>query len=153
MSKQLNQREYDRAKTDRIIANEMLSWSMNDTKWIRLLGALSETLDQSISIHVKLVWDEQPRTMWIRDAQYQFDYYATSMEAMIGGFPRGWYDYKEIEWIAFSGTDDLLHMLKQHIDTVGVFDMESCSSALRLYAYRRDATKATNQAFDRSRGS
>jgi hypothetical protein len=26
--------------------------------------------------------------MWIRDAVYDFDFYATAMEAMIGGYPR-----------------------------------------------------------------
>jgi hypothetical protein len=153
LSKHLPQREYDRAKTDRIIANEMLSRSMSDAKWVRLLKVLTDTIDQSISIHVKLVWDDELRTMWIRDAQHESDYYATSMEAMIGGYPRGWYDYKEIEWVDFSGTDDLLRMLKQCIDTVGLFDLESCGTTLRLFAYRRGASKATNQALDRSRGS
>ena len=152
MSKQIPQREYDRAKTDRIIANEMLSRSMSDAKWVRLLNALSETIDHSISILVKLVWDHEPRTMWIRDAQYNFDYYASSMEAIIGGYPRGWYDYKEIEWVAFSGTDDLLQILKQHIDSVGMFDLEPCGSALRLYAYRRAASEATNNPMDRIGG-
>lgn len=144
MSKQLPQREYDRDKTDRIIANEMLSRSMSDSKWVRLLNALSETIDQSISIKVQLVWDPEPRTMWIRDAQYNFDYYATSMEAMVGGFPKGWYEYKEIEWITFAGTDDLLLILKELIDAVGKFDLEWTGSALRLYAYRRAVSEATN---------
>jgi len=152
LSKHLPQREDDRAKTDRIIANEMLSRSMSDAKWVRLLKVLTETIDQSISIQVKLVWDDELRTMWIRDAQHESDYYATSMEAMIGGYPRGWYDYKEIEWVDFSGTDDLLRMLKQCIDTVGLFDLESCGTTLRLFAYRRGTSKATNQALDRSRG-
>ena len=125
---------------------------MSDAKWVLLLNVLSETIDQSISIHAKLVWDDEPRTMWIHDAQYEFDYYPSSMEAMIGGYPRGWYDYKEIEWVAFSGTDDLLQMLKQSIATLGMLDLESCGSTLRLYAYRRGASKATNQALDRSRG-
>ena len=153
MSKQIPQREYDRAKTDRIIASEMLTRSMSDTKWVRLLNELSVRIDQSISIVVQLVWDYEPRTMWIRDAQYDVDYYATSMEAMIGGFPRGWYDYKEIELVVFSGADDLLLSLKQHIDTVGMFDLELTVSALRLYAYRRVASEATNNPMDRSGGS
>ena len=153
MSKQIPQREYDRAKTDRIIASEMLTRSMSDTKWVRLLNELSERIDQSISIVVQLVWDYEPRTMWIRDAQYDVDYYATSMEAMIGGFPRGWYDYKEIELVVFLGADDLLLSLKQHIDTVGMFDLELTGSALRLYAYRRVASEATNNPMDRSGGS
>ena len=152
LSKHSPQREYDRAKTDRIIANEMLSWSMSDAKWVRLLKVLTDTIDQSISIHVKLVWNDELRKMWIRDAQHESDYYATSMEAMIGGYPRGWYDYKEIEWVDFSGTDEHLRMLKQCIDTVGLFDLESCGTTLRLFAYRRNASKATNQALDRSRG-
>jgi len=67
-------REYDRAKTDRIVVNEMHSRSMSNTKWVRLLNALSEIIDPSISIMVQLVWDCEPRTMWIRDAQYNFDY-------------------------------------------------------------------------------
>jgi hypothetical protein len=151
LSKHLPQREYDRAKTDRIIANEMLGRSMSDAKWLRLLKVLTDTIDQSISIHVKLVWDDERRTIRIRDAQHKSDYYATSMEAIIGGYPRGWYDYKEIEWIDFSGTDEQLRMLKQCIDIVGLFDLESCGTTLRLFSYRRNASKAMNQALDRSR--
>ena len=132
MSKQLPQREYDRAKTDRIIAKEMVIRSMSDATWVRLLTALSENIDQSISILVKLVWDNEPRTMWIRGAQLNFDYYASAIEAMIGGFPRGWYDFNEIEWIAFSEPDDHLHTLNQQLDSVGMFDLESCGPALGL---------------------
>lgn len=126
---------------------------MSDAKWVRLLNALSEIIDQSIAIMVQLVWDHEPRTMWIRDAQYNFDYYATSMEALIGGFPRGWYDFKEIEWVSFAGTDDLLLILKEHIDAVGMFDLELSGSTLRLYAYRRTASETTNHPMDRSGGS
>lgn len=131
----------------------MLTSSMSDSKWVKLLNELSERIDQSISIMVQLVWDHELRTMWIRDAQYDVDYYATSMEAMIGGFPRGWYKYKEIELVVFSGADDLLRRLKQHIDTVGMFDVELTGSALRLYAYRRLASEATSNPMDRSVGS
>ncbi len=153
LSKHIPQREYDRAKTDRIIVNEMLSRSMSDTKWVRLLNTLSETIDPSLLISVQLVWDCEPRTMWIRDAQYNFDYYETSMEAMIGGIPSGWYDYKEIECVTFSGDDGLLLMLKEQIDAVGMFDLELSSSALRLYAYRRGASEATNNPMNPSGGS
>lgn len=133
---------------DRIIADEMLSRSMSDAKWVRLLETLSETIEHSISIEVQLVWDHKPRSMWIRDAQYNVDYYTSSMEAMIGGFPRGWYDYKEIEWVNFFGTGDLLHTLKEQIDSVGMFDLESCGSGLRLYAYRRIASDANSRQMD-----
>ncbi len=66
---------------------------MRDAKRVRLLAPLSEKIDQSISILVKLVWDHEPRKMWIRDSEYDFDYYASSVKAIIGGFPRGWYDF------------------------------------------------------------
>ncbi len=140
LSKYPPQREYDRAKTDRIIVNEMVSRSMSDAKWVRLLNALSETIDPSISITVQLVWDDEPRTMWIRDAQYNFDYYPTSMEAMVGGFPRGWYDYNEIEYVTFGATMDCCLRSKSKLTLSGCSTSNCPASALRLYAYRRGAS-------------
>ncbi len=137
LNNSLPQREYDRAKADRIIANEMTSRSMSDAKWVRMLTMLSETIDPSIAITAKLVWDSEPRSMWIHDAVYDFDFYATAMEAMIGGYPRGWYDYKEIEWIMFSGSNEVLKTLKNRLDSVGMFDVELSSTVLQLFAYRR----------------
>jgi hypothetical protein len=110
---------------------------MSDAKWVRMLTMLSETIDSSIAITAKLVWDSEPRSMWIRDAVYDFDFYATAMEAMIGGYPRGWHDYREIEWIMFSGSNEVLRTLKNRLDSVGMFDLEWSSTDLQLFAYRR----------------
>lgn len=119
----------------------MLGHSMNNAKWVRLFTHLAGLMDTSIVLLTKLVWDDQPRSMWIRDkyqdAQFESDFYCTSAEAMIGGYPRGWYSYKEIEWIDFAGSSEKIMVLKGQIESIGRFDLEITGAALRLFAYRR----------------
>jgi hypothetical protein len=62
------------------------------------------------------------------------------MEAMISGNPRGFYEYKEIEWLDFPKqinaveTQDLDH-IQQIINTLGEFRIDIDQDNLRLWAY------------------
>jgi hypothetical protein len=58
------------------------------------------------------------------------------MEAMITGTPRGWYDYKGIEWVEFPSKSQDTSAIEQTINSVGPFDLERTTQGLRLYAYR-----------------
>jgi hypothetical protein len=122
---------------DRITKQQLYSSSMNNAKWVRLLDALSPTIGENTTTTVKLVWDETIRSMQIDGKDYNFDYYDRAMEAMIGGLPKGWYSYKEIEWVCFSADAPALDSLATTIASVGQFDTERTVDTLKLYAYRR----------------
>jgi hypothetical protein len=76
---------------------------------------------------------------------YDFDYYASAMEAMVSGKPTGWYAYKEIEWLDFPGlvttkgkaasASQDLEAIKLLLINVGQFQLELKQGRLRLYAY------------------
>jgi hypothetical protein len=74
---------------------------------------------------------------------YNFDYYAHAMEAMVSGVPRGWYAYREVEWLAFpqvtsgEGVVQDLEVLQQHLEAIGQFRLVRSPESLRLYAYHR----------------
>ena len=71
---------------------------MSNAKWVKLLDALSSIKGMHCEAFVKLVWDSEPRKFRLdEELGFKFDYYESSMEAMITGYPGGWYDYKEIE--------------------------------------------------------
>lgn len=127
---------------------------MSDSKWVRLLNALTAGPDLVLECFAKLVWDEKPRSFDIPGASYGFDYYDHAVEALISGPSSGWHKYKEIEWIEFPlmaavpvdidnrklGTRQVeqdLVAIRSRITSVGRFELRDESSGLRLYAYRR----------------
>jgi hypothetical protein len=132
----MNDREYIRARADKIIASRFKTTSMNDTKWLRLLDALTAIDGLVLDCRVKLVWEDGIRHMWIDAMQRDVDYYAHSMEAMISGAPRGWYDYKEIEWIEFPAGVQDVEAIRSVIESAGRFAIERTDDVLRLYAYQ-----------------
>ena len=97
----MTDRDYERSRTDQIIAERFTTSCMSDAKWLRLLDALTATDGLVADCRAKLVWDDRIRYMQIDGMRRDFDYWPHAMEAMISGIPRGWYDYKEIEWIEF----------------------------------------------------
>ncbi|OUS27656.1 hypothetical protein A9Q99_14560 [Gammaproteobacteria bacterium 45_16_T64] len=146
-----NPLDFARAKTDRIIQgfSDLL---MNNKKWVKIITALSDS-DLVLESKVKLVWDVELRDFGIRYAGYCHDFYQSSMEAMISGYPKGFYDYKEIEWVDFpakaeilvnpdsikSGTRLVAQDIKaiyKIISDIGMFELESDDSNLRLYGYK-----------------
>ena len=121
---------------------------MSDSKWVRLITALVANAAEIKECLVKPIWDnvEPTRQLYLdENMHYDFNYYATAMEAMVSGKPRGWYTYKEIEWLDFPrvvtskrvGIIDTqsLDMIKEVIDQVGQFHIELTEENLRLYAY------------------
>ena len=132
----MTDRDYERARTDTIIAERFKTSCMNDTKWVRLLDALTANDGLVVDCRAKLVWDAEIRYMQIDGMQRDFDYWPHAMEAMISGTPRGWYDYKEIEWIEFPSAEQDLGQIRSTIESVGKFELESTDAGLRLYAYR-----------------
>ena len=131
-----NERDYERDRTDKIIATRFKSSLMSDAKWGRLLEALTDQEGLVQHCRVKLVWDDEIRFMGIDGCTRDFDFWPHSMEGMISGYPRGWYDYKEIEWIEFeSGSLDLVR-IESVIQNIGQFDLDKTDDGLRLYAYR-----------------
>jgi hypothetical protein len=74
--------------------------------------------------------------------EYRFDYYDQAMEAMVTGKPRGWYAYREIEWLEFprhltdqSGYQDLV-AIRSALAPVGQLPLVLNNISLRLEAYR-----------------
>jgi hypothetical protein len=132
----MTDRDYERARADRIIAARFKTSCMNDTKWVRLLDALTSPEALVADCRAKLVWDTEIRYMHIDGMQRDFDYWPHAMEAMISGTPRGWYDYKEIEWIEFPAAGQDVVQIRAVIESVGQFELESTDAGLRLYAYR-----------------
>ena len=133
----MTDRDYERARTDKIIAERFKTSCMSDTKWLRLLDALTAVDRLVDDCRAKLVWDDEIRYMQIDGMTRDFDYWPRAMEAMISGAPRGWYDYKELEWIEFpTDAEHDLGQIRSTIESVGQFELESTDAALRLYAYR-----------------
>lgn len=109
---------------------------MSDAKWVRLLDALTAHEGLVQECRAKLVWDDEIRDLAIDEKEFQFDYWPHAMEAMISGRPRGWYEYRELEWIRFpSGSQDLAK-IRATLDARGRFDLERSEDGLTLYAYR-----------------
>ncbi len=132
----MTDRDYARARTDKIIAERFKTSCMSDAKWVRLLDALTAHEGLVADCRVKLVWDDDIRYLQIDGMDFSFDYWPHAMEAMISGSPRGWYEYKEIEWIGFpAGAQDLV-VIRSVIDVVGLFEIVSSDAELRIYAYR-----------------
>jgi hypothetical protein len=118
---------------------------MSNAKWVRLLEALTAPPDIVTHCNAKLVWDDLLRSFRITGAQYRFDYYDHAVETLISGAPSGWYQYREIEWIAFPRLCTLseipreqdLGAIRSRIERVGRFELRDDPDELRLYAYRR----------------
>lgn len=105
---------------------------MSTSKWVKLLAALVDNWFEIKECLVKPLWDEgnpARRLLLNEHTQYDFDYYATAMESMVSGTPRGWYAYKEIEWLDFPRliltkekappTTQNLETIKRVIDELG----------------------------------
>jgi hypothetical protein len=121
---------------------------MSNSKWVKLIAALVENYAEVKECLVKPIWDDQQpfRQLLIDDTTtYDHDYYNSAMEGMVSDKPRGWYAYKEIEWLDFprqltNKTDSPaavqnLELINQLIDGAGKYFVELTPDNLRLYAY------------------
>ncbi|WP_315998774.1 hypothetical protein [Hymenobacter endophyticus] len=119
---------------------------MSNTKWVKLLHLLVENATLISECRVKLIWEQgaaERRLVFDENTSYRFDYYDTAMEAMVTGTPRGWYEYKEIEWLDFprvTNTGEMAQDVKaiqRQIESIGRFRLALEEGNLRLYAYQR----------------
>lgn len=110
---------------------------MSDAKWVRLLEALVSVRSLFEFCKVKLVWDDSVRDMWIpSSSSFGFSYYRSSMEGMISGTPRGFYKYKEVEWIELSAEGENAESIVLKLKAIGNFELERSAKGIKLYAYR-----------------
>ncbi len=132
---------------DKVILTAQLRPLMSNAKWVKLLTILVANWQLVQECKVKLIWEDASVEQWLHieeETTYNFDYYASAMEAMIVGIPRlGWVAYKEIEWLDFPkflrnkvGAQDL-EAIRCQIEKIGEFQLVMMSDNLRLYAYLR----------------
>jgi hypothetical protein len=133
---------------DELIQQKFAVALMSNSKWVKLIAALVTNAAIVKECLVKPIWEEQEparRLQFDEHTHYDFDYYASAMEAMVSGKPTGWYAYKEIEWLDFprfattkgkatSAIQDL-EAIKLLLSNVGQFQLEITQENLRLYAY------------------
>lgn len=128
--------DFSRAKTDKLIAAFSCSL-MSNTKWVKLFRCLTSIENISCDFSVKLVWDDNIRKLRLDEtSQYQIDYYDTSLEAMISGSPKGFYDYKEIEWLGIDGSLIQIRKVKEAITSYGQFELSEKENHLTIFAYK-----------------
>ncbi|MGI4820194.1 MAG: hypothetical protein ACRYFV_03180 [Janthinobacterium lividum] len=132
---------------DNVIQAAQLQPLLSNAKWVKLLTTLVAQWPLVQACQVKLIWEDVSSERWLHldeHTSYQFNYYASAMEAMISGKPRlGWTAYKEIEWLDFprilsskAAAQDLPAIQRQ-LEAVGQFRLEVSPDQLRLYAYHR----------------
>jgi hypothetical protein len=137
----------DDAALDKVILTAQLQPLLNNAKWVKVMATLVANWQLIHLCKVKLIWEDATATRRLlieEETTYQFDYYATAMEAMITGTPRlGWAAYKEIEWLDFprflndqASAQDVA-AIEQKLAAVGQFRLEASADNLRLYAYHR----------------
>jgi hypothetical protein len=125
-----------RNKTDSIVNSFDVSL-MSNAKWVKLLNSLSNlNLDDAIAT-VKLVWDIDVRAFRLdSDLEFNFDYYANSMESMISGYPKGFYDYKEIEWLNIKASNETIELINNNLNSIGKFCVHQSTDSIQVLAYK-----------------
>jgi hypothetical protein len=94
----------DEAGLDKLIGKTQLQPLLSNAKWVKLLTGLVQQWPLVQECQVKLIWEEAysgRHLLFNEQTSYDFDYYAHAMEAMVSGAPRGWYAYREVEWLTF----------------------------------------------------
>ena len=110
---------------------------MSDAKWVKVLDCITKIEDADRTASVKLVWDDEIRELSVDDSlQFEFDYCKTSMESMVRGYPKGWYDYKEIEWVEFHTSKAQLNIIELELNNLGKFELERNARGIKLFAYK-----------------
>jgi hypothetical protein len=144
----------DDRQLDKLIAANSLLPCMSNHKWVKLLHALVAHADEIQECRVKLIWEAEGHLRYLlfdENTQFEFDYYQEAMEAMISGPPRGWYGYREVEWLDFPRmatrregrppapiTQDL-EFIQRILNQVGKFHTELDARNLRVYCYLKAA--------------
>ena len=126
-------------KIDNFIRANYSLFSMNDTKWKKLLNSVGNSYEAGCTDLYKEIYDEEIRRIHFYCADTQF-----FVELIL---------YKEIEWIEFPSkyedwinehhqkigketkTQNIYH-LKSLVKSLGQFDLEDYGDSIRIYAYR-----------------
>ena len=125
-----------RNKTDSLIRNFDVAL-MSNSKWVKLLDALSKLNLDSAVITVKLIWDTDIRSFKLHNnLEFGFGYYASSVESLISGYPKGFYDYKEIEWVNIKTTTVNLGIIESNLSKVGKFCISKSTDNIQIFAYK-----------------
>jgi len=125
-----------RNKTDSLI-NSFDVALMSNTKWVKLLNALSKLNLSDAVITVKLIWDTDVRSFRLDDEiEFNFDYFPSSVESLISGYPKGFYDYKEIEWLNINTSVANLKLIEDSLDEIGQFCINKSASCIQVFAYK-----------------
>jgi hypothetical protein len=137
----------DEEALDKLILATHLQPLLSNAKWVKLLTTLVAQWPPVQACQVKLIWEDARNERWLHlneHTSYQFDYYASAMEAMISGKPNlNWTAYKEIEWLDFpryfspKTAEQDLSAIQRQLEAVGEFRLEASPDQLRLYAYHR----------------
>jgi hypothetical protein len=137
----------DEESLDKVILAAQLQPLLSNAKWVKLLTTLVAQWPLVQACQVKLIWEDTSNERWLQldeHTSYQFNYYASAMEAMISGKPHlGWTAYKEIEWLDFprffspKAAEQDLGAIQRQLEAVGQFRLETSPTQLRLYAYHR----------------
>ncbi len=110
---------------------------MSVSKWVKVFDCIRAIEDSNRTASAKLVWDEEVRDLSIDDSlQFGLDYYGASMESMLSGYPKGFYDYKELEWVEFHSSDENLDAIEKSLNKLGQFELERTASGVKLFAYQ-----------------
>ncbi|NML64992.1 hypothetical protein HHL22_07210 [Hymenobacter sp. RP-2-7] len=149
----------DDKQLDKLIAANSLLPYMSNRKWVKLLHALITHADEVQECRVKLLWEAEGQMrhlLFDENTSFGFDYYQEAMEAMVSGPPRGWYGYREIEWLDFpriatrrEGRPPMpitqnLKFIQAVVNQVGKFHIELEDNNLRVYCYLRAARVQAN---------
>ncbi|GAA6171737.1 hypothetical protein NBRC116592_14070 [Colwellia sp. KU-HH00111] len=125
-----------RNKTDSIIKSFDVSL-MSNTKWIKLLSLLSNLDLDGVTATVKLVWDSEIRVFRLdSNLEFNFDYYESSMESLISGYPKGFYDYKEIEWLNVKAPSETLELINNNLNNIGKFSVNQTIDYIQIFAHK-----------------
>lgn len=137
-------KRYDE-QIDREIEKSVAHFSehlMSNSKWIRLIDKIVEESSYFQRIEFKKVQSEQIGELYIEeDTTYGFDYWQNGFEGhnSLGG----WLTFKEIEYLVFPKTiraeplkEQDLVKIKEVIESVGKFTLDSKEERLKLICYR-----------------
>jgi hypothetical protein len=129
---------------DKIVHDCFSASFMSDSKWVKLISTLIQNSDLIKECKVKLIWEQEVNRHLLVSADLQFghDFYGKSMESMVTGNPKGWYSYKEIEWLDFPkffGNNQIqnLDLVKSSLEKIGQFHFDYQPDNLRINAYQR----------------
>jgi hypothetical protein len=107
---------------------------MSNAKWVKLLTALSQ-IEGIGSCEAKLIWSDEIRRFHLENIHQDYDFYATKVEGLISGQPKGFYAYKEIEWLRFEHASEMLDKIEKALKNVGKFSLKSENGALVFLCY------------------